>query len=125
MEGILQIVVGYLIIVIESCGALVIFAGAIKAIIGYFRRCVLNRTTTDISELRLQLGQSMVMALEFQVAADILKTGISPTWQDILLLAAIIGLRTVLNYLLEREIELLTPTPPDEAPDTCEAIPTE
>ena len=65
----------------------------------------------------------MVMALEFQVAADILKTGISPTWQDILLLAAIIALRTILNYLLEREIELLMPRSiiPQEVPDTaCE-----
>ena len=109
MEGILQTIVGYLIIIIESCGAIVIFIGAIKAIIGYVRRCVLNKESTDISTIRLQLGQSMVMALEFQVAADILKTGISPTWQDILLLAAIIALRTILNYLLEREIELLTP----------------
>ena len=44
-----------------------------------------------------------------QVAADILKTGLSPTWEDILLLAAIIGLRTLLNYLLERELEMLDP----------------
>ena len=116
MESILQTIVGYLIIVIESCGAIVIFIGAIKAMIGYARRCVLNRDSTDISSLRLQLGQSMVMALEFQVAADILKTGISPEWQDILLLAAIIALRTILNYLLEREIEMLTPV--DEKPKT-------
>lgn len=109
MEDILKTVIGYLIIIIESCGAIVIFIGAIKAIVGYIRRCILNRTTTDISTLRLQLGQAMVMALEFQVAADILKTGISPTWQDILLLAAIIALRTILNYLLERELEFLTP----------------
>ena len=110
MEGILQEIVSYLIIIIEGCGAVVIFVGAIKAIIGYAKRCVINKDAVEISTLRLQLGQSMVMALEFQVAADILKTGISPTWQDILLLAAIIALRTILNYLLEREIEMLTPS---------------
>ena len=50
MEGILQVIVGYLVIIIESCGAIVIFIGAIKAIIGYIRRRVLNRKAIDISE---------------------------------------------------------------------------
>jgi uncharacterized membrane protein len=53
------------------------------------------------------LGQSMVMGLEFQVAADILKTALAPSWNDILLLAALIGLRTVLNYLMERELRMI------------------
>ena len=52
-----------------------------------------------------------MLALEFQVAADILKTGLSPTWQDILLLSAIIALRTVLNILMERELDFLGPDP--------------
>ena len=47
------------------------------------------------------------MGLEFQVAADILKTGLSPKWEDILFLAALIGLRTILNYFLERELRAL------------------
>jgi uncharacterized membrane protein len=41
---------------------------------------------------------------EFMLAADILKTAISPTWDDIGKLAAIAVLRTALNYFLEREI---------------------
>jgi uncharacterized membrane protein len=57
--------------------------------------------------MRVRLGQAMVMGLEFQVAADILKTALAPTWNDILQLAALIALRTVLNFLLERELEAL------------------
>jgi len=49
----------------------------------------------------------MVIGLEFLVAADILKTALSPTWNDILLLAALIMLRTILNYLLEHELKVL------------------
>ena len=60
-----------------------------------------------MSNLRIRLGQAMVMGIEFQVAADILKTGLAPTWNDILFLAALIALRTVLNYLLERELNTL------------------
>jgi uncharacterized membrane protein len=47
------------------------------------------------------------MGLEFQVAADILRTATAPTWNDILLLAALIALRTVLNFLLELELKTL------------------
>ena len=47
----------------------------------------------------------MVMGLGFQVTADILKTALAPTWNDILLLAALIALRTVPSYLLEAELE--------------------
>ena len=60
----------------------------------------------QLTALRMRLGQSMVIGLEFLVAADILKTALSPTWNDILLLAALIALRTILNYLLEHELKM-------------------
>jgi uncharacterized membrane protein len=48
----------------------------------------------------------MVLGLEFLVAADILKTALASTWNDIALLAALIALRTVLSYVLERELRV-------------------
>jgi uncharacterized membrane protein len=106
MEGVLTTAIGYLVPFAEACGALVIVIGVLRAIvlhvIGVFRRG-LPQTTA----LRIGLGQSMVMGIEFQVAADILKTALSPTWSDLLQLAALIALRTVLNYLLERELMAL------------------
>ena len=45
------------------------------------------------------------MALEFTLAADILRTAIAPSWEDIGKLAAIAMLRTLLNHFLQREIE--------------------
>jgi uncharacterized membrane protein len=107
MEGVLLNIVSYLIVAAEACGAFVLTVGVIRTLIGYIRSCVLSQDTKRVPKLRITLGQSMVLALEFQVAADILKTGLSPTWEDILLLAATIALRTVLNYLLERELILL------------------
>ena len=107
MEGILLTIVGYLIILAEACGAFVLSVGVVRALIGYVSSCVFRQDTKHVPQLRISLGQSMVLALEFQVAADILKTGLSPTWEDILLLAATIALRTILNYLLERELALL------------------
>ena len=56
------------------------------------------------TEVRLRLGRWLSLALEFELAADILRTAITPTWDEIGKLAAIVILRTLLNYFLEREI---------------------
>ncbi len=76
---------------------------------------VLAATVYLLSELRLRpvayehvrllLGRYLALGLEFQLAADILKTAVSPTWNDIEQLAAIAAIRTVLNYFLSQEIE--------------------
>jgi uncharacterized membrane protein len=54
--------------------------------------------------IRLSLGRSLALALEFQVGADILGTALDPTLNDILVLAAVVVLRTVLNFFLGREL---------------------
>ncbi|MGI8550374.1 MAG: DUF1622 domain-containing protein [Dehalococcoidia bacterium] len=55
--------------------------------------------------IRLSLGRSLSLALEFQVGADILGTALNPTLRDIATLAAVVVLRTVLNFFLGRELE--------------------
>jgi uncharacterized membrane protein len=45
------------------------------------------------------------VALEFELAADILNTAVTPTWNEIGKLAAIATLRTALNYFLQRDID--------------------
>ena len=106
MEDVLRTAIGYLVPVVEACGALVIVIEVIRTIGQYLLVCV-RRECIEMRPMRVRLGQAMVMGLEFQVAADILKTALAPSWNDILLLAALIALRTVLNYLLERELEAL------------------
>lgn len=58
-----------------------------------------------IDNLRLGLGRWLAVALEFELAADVLRTAIAPTWQEIGMLAAIAAIRTGLNYFLQLEID--------------------
>src|SRR5262245_24606868 len=53
----------------------------------------------------VSLGMWLLLALQFALAADIVRSVISPTWDDLGHLAAIAGIRTFLNYFLERDIE--------------------
>jgi len=55
--------------------------------------------------VRLRLGRWLAVALEVELAADILRTAVAPTWNEVGQLAAIVVLRTVLNYVLQQEIE--------------------
>ena len=52
-----------------------------------------------------RFGVWLLLGLEFALAADIITSVISPTWQDIGELGAIAVLRTFLNYFLERDLE--------------------
>lgn len=107
MEEQLTLLVGhYLVPLVEACGAFVVTLEVIRTVAIYVFR-FFKRSTIQVSNLRIRLGRSMVMGLEFLVAADILKTALTPAWNDILLLAALIALRTVLNLLLEHELEML------------------
>lgn len=90
---------------VEFAAALIIGVAAIeatvKAAIIFVRR---NSPASAKNEVRLTLGRWLAVALEFELAADILNTAVTPTWSDIEKLAAIAALRTALNYFLEREI---------------------
>ena len=52
-----------------------------------------------------RFGVWLLLGLEFALAADIIGSVLSPTWQDIAELGAIAVTRTFLNYFLERDLE--------------------
>ena len=54
-------------------------------------------------DVRLRLGRWLALALEFLLAADILRTAVAPTWSEVGQLAATI--RTALNFFLQLEID--------------------
>lgn len=53
----------------------------------------------------MSLARWLVIGLEFMLAADIVRTAISPSWNDIGQLAAIAVIRTFLNFFLERDLD--------------------
>jgi uncharacterized membrane protein len=57
------------------------------------------------SEIRLHFGSWLALALEFQLAADIVATTIAPSFEALGKLGLIALVRTFLNYFLQRELE--------------------
>lgn len=54
--------------------------------------------------LRADLGTYLLLALELLIAADILKTIVEPGLHELVILAGVVVLRTVLSFFLNKEI---------------------
>lgn len=98
-------------VVIELVGIAVIVVGAIIATGGFGR--ALGRRVDPESAYRLYrraLGRSILLGLEFLVAADIIRTvAIRPTLESLAVLAVIVLIRTFLSFALEVEMDGVWP----------------
>lgn len=98
-------VIEYLARAIEFAAALIIAIAAVRATYQSLRLLFAADEPPEAKvAVRLTLGRWLAVALEFELAADVLNTAVTPSWSDIEKLAAIAALRTALNYFLEKEI---------------------
>jgi len=91
-------------ILVEAIGVLVVAVAVLSAAMRTLAGLVAWRRTPSSDSVRLALGRSLALALEFLLAADILRTAVEPSWDEIGRLAAIAAIRTGLNFFLQREI---------------------
>jgi uncharacterized membrane protein len=111
VEHLLVLAIGWVAAATEAISASIIVVGVIhgtvqtSALVFSPAKADAVRRPDPRENIRLGLGRWLALALEFQLAADILKTAVAPTWDEIGKVAAIIALRTLLNFFLAREIE--------------------
>jgi uncharacterized membrane protein len=95
----------YLVSAIEVIAAVLIGFASLQCAVTAARLFLQRDASTAAKEeVRLQFGLWLSLAIEFELAADILRTTVAPSWEEIGKLAAIVVLRTVLNYFLQTEI---------------------
>lgn len=56
-------------------------------------------------QIRVEFGQRIVLATEFLIAADLVRTILNPSTQELLGLGGIVLIRTVLSYFLSQEVD--------------------
>ncbi len=91
---------------LELVVVIIVVAGGIQALTGLVTGCVERRL--DMSRVRaiwVRFAASILLALEFALAADLVRTAVAPTWDDIGQLAAIAAIRTALGFFLGRDVE--------------------
>ena len=107
MEELFKSWTEWVAVAVEAAAVLIIALAsaeaAVRAVVVYVSRPAMPDTAKE--GVRLRLARWLAVALEFALAADILRTAIAPSWEEIGKLAAIAALRTLLNHFLQREIE--------------------
>lgn len=90
-------------------GIAVVAVGVVEAILGYVRLQLFRVNDATFLEnapkVRMRLGEHLVLALDFFIAADIVNSVIAPSLETVVVLAVIVLIRVVLAWILLREIE--------------------
>ena len=105
MEELLQDVVNVLVVIVEACGAAVIITGAVWSFARFVWAGTHRHGARAFVSVRLTLGRFLALGLEFQLASDVLRTAVAPSFRELGQLAAVAAIRTALNYFLSKEIE--------------------
>ena len=107
-EGLLQEFAIFLKVFLEGIAILTVAIALILTLRKIFHLWRRERVLQET--IRLELGVVLALALEFLLAADIVGTAISPSWDAVAKLAAITGIRTFFNFFLQREVRELRET---------------
>jgi uncharacterized membrane protein len=106
MEELVALIARTAGLLIEGAAVLIVTVGSIDA----FGRLMWVVVTPGVTHgerkaIWRRYGMWLLLGLEFELAADIIGSVLSPTWQEVGKLGAIAVIRTFLNYFLEKDLE--------------------
>jgi uncharacterized membrane protein len=104
-EEVFREVAAAIALAIEACVVLIVAFGSAQALLGTVRHIAGGLDEEGRRLIWLRFATWILLALEFALAADIIRSAISPTWEEIGKLGAIAAIRTLLNYFLAKDIE--------------------
>ena len=107
IQELLEQVVVFLEVFLEIIAVLIIASAVAIALQKLLKRIRRVKHSETWEFIRLQFGLALALSLEFLLAADIVATAVSPSWDAIGKLAAVTGIRTFLNFFLEKEVQVL------------------
>ena len=103
MESLFEQLLHWLRLAVEASAAFWIAIGFAYAFVELVA-AHLRREIASFKDIRLTFSRYLSLALEFQLAGDILSTAIAPTFDELAKLAITAVIRTALNYFLSKEI---------------------
>jgi uncharacterized membrane protein len=106
VTGAFEAVAEILALSVEAAGALLIAIGAGQALFRVGRLLVVRSPSEPFQKRVIWLGFAawLLLGLEFELAADVIRSAISPTWNKLGQLATVAVIRTFLSYFLARDI---------------------
>ncbi len=93
--------------VVEAIGVVVVVASVVLGLSPYVGSLLHLRPRPAVGEVRARLGRGLVFSLEILIAADLLRSIITPSLEDVAVLAVITLVRIALSLSLEYEMRTL------------------
>lgn len=104
MKQLLIFVTEQAVVLIDAIALVVILIGTIEAAWTGARAVLNSAPGHERRDIWLRYARWLVAGLTFQLAADIIETSITASWDAVIRLAAIAVVRTFLDYFLERDL---------------------
>jgi uncharacterized membrane protein len=104
----IQDILTVVILTVSGLGAVVVVWGVFEAVAAFVVQKFVSDKKDAVSEseaIRQRLGAHLLLGLEIFIAADIISSAVSPSWEKVGILASIVGVRTVLSYFLRMEVK--------------------
>ncbi len=101
MSELLRIIIPPVSEFLEMVGVAIIIIGSVRAMYDL----VVNKFNLANINLKLNLARSLELALEFKLAAEILKTVLIRTLDELVILSAIVVLRVIMTFVIHWEIK--------------------
>ncbi|HEY3328000.1 MAG TPA: DUF1622 domain-containing protein [Novimethylophilus sp.] len=102
--------VSYVVPVIEAVGVVIVLWGVFQGFAGLACRAwtALRRHPLpgSLDDIRILISEKLVLGLEFFLAGDVIQTIVVPSWQSLGVLGGIVGIRTVIVYFLDKEMQM-------------------
>lgn len=102
-EHLLELFIPYVTSFLEFVGLLIILFGSIRALY-YF---VASKFNFEDEEVKIQLAQSLALALEFKLGAEILRSVMIREVGEVIILSAVVILRVIMTFVIHWEIKSL------------------
>lgn len=85
----------------------VIIYGTLVAFVAIVRNEFSKDKYKGIRTIRAEFGSYLLLGLELLIGADIIRTIVEPSYEELIVLAGIVVVRTVMSVFLNREIKEL------------------
>lgn len=94
--------------ILSTTGAAIIFYGGLRSMFEIVVGEALRRPP-NYNAVRRSFTAKILVGLEFFVASDLITSILTPTLDDVIVLAIIVAIRTVVSYTLDKEIKEMEP----------------
>lgn len=101
LHELIELILPHMISILELIGIFVVFWTGLYCFWQYFQNAFMKKQ----HDLRSNLAKGLAMGLEFKMAAEILKTVLIQSLDELVMLGAVILLRAILSLLIHFELK--------------------